>query len=137
MHRDDSHHGERATRTPRRPRPGRDRRAGETAAPEVAELATRQSVRKGAVSMLVAAAMLLVFNSSGLRNWAHGLPGNAATDVLVEAADRWHATMRGAGLAAAMVVVRDAVAAFRDQGWSAPGIHSTRKTLIGNEGGEG
>ena len=137
MHREDSHHGERAAQPLRRRRSGRDPLASETVAPEVAERATRQSVRKGAISMLVAAAILLVFNSTGLRTWAHGLPGNAATDVLVEAADRWHAAMQRAGLTSAMVIVRDAVAAFRDQGWPATNILSTRKPPDGNEDGEG
>jgi hypothetical protein len=82
------------------------------------ENATRQSVRKGVTSMLVAAAVLLVFNSAGLRSWARGLPGNAATDVLVEVADGWHGMMRRAGLTAATAAVQDAVAAFRDQEWA-------------------
>jgi hypothetical protein len=101
----------------------------------VVERATRLSVRNGAISMLVAAAVLLVFNSGGLRAWARGLPGNTATDLLVEVADRWHAAMRGAGLAAAMTAVQDAVATFRDQGWPGGDIVSGRTTDIVSEDG--
>jgi hypothetical protein len=105
-------------------KPGRVGRAAE--APDAVESATRQSVRKGAVSMLVAATMLLVFNSGGLRTWARGLPGNAATDMLVEGTDRWHVMMQRAGMTKAITAVQDAVAAFRDQGWPGTGILSHR-----------
>ena len=103
------------------------------AAPGRADATTRQSVRKAAVSMLVAATMLLVFNSAGLRTWAHGLPGNAATDMLVAGVDGWHRLMQRAGLAGAMTAVQDAVAAFRDQGWPDADMLSARKTHLAND----
>jgi hypothetical protein len=93
--------------------------AGPAGAPDEA---TRHSVRNGVISMLVAAAVLLVFNSAGLRTWAHGLPGNAATDVVVKSADWWHSVMQRAGVAAAMAAVRDAVAELRNQHWPDPDI---------------
>jgi hypothetical protein len=110
-------HDERAARCRRRPKPYRSTGASEATSAAAAESMTRQAVRKGVTSMLVAAALLLVFNSGGLRIWARSLPGNAATDMLVEGVDRWHGMMQHAGFATAMTAVQDAVAAFRGQGW--------------------
>jgi hypothetical protein len=90
-------------------------------------------VRKGVISMLVAAAVLLVFNSAGLRSWARGLPGNPATDMLVVGADWWHSTMRRAGLTEAMAAVQDAVTAFRGQGWPGTDVLSAGKTHLAKE----
>jgi hypothetical protein len=112
---EESRHGEHVARGWRRRNPGRGNRAA--ASTGAVESATRQSVRRGVIAMLVAAGVLLVFNSGGLRSWARGLPGNAATDTLVEGADRWHSIMRRAGLTKVMAAVQHAVAAFRSQGW--------------------
>jgi hypothetical protein len=123
---------ERAARSRRR-RADRGTRAGDSALPGAADSVTPRSVRKGVISMLVAAAVLLAFNSVGLRTWAHGLPGNAAADMLVAGADRWHAMMRRAGLATAMMTVQDAVAAFRDQGWPVTSLPSSGRTRLADE----
>ena len=133
MHQEQIPHDERAARRRRRRQPGRDTRAGVSAPAGTADSVTPQSVRNGVISMLVAAVVLLAFNSVGLRTWAHGLPGNAASDILVAGADRWHAMMRRAGLATAMMTVQDAVAAFRDQGWPVTSLTSAQKTRLANE----
>lgn len=118
---------ERAARRLQQLEAGGDERTADPAKAAATENATRQSIRRGVISMLVAAAVLLVFNSAGLRSWARGLPGNAVTDVLVEAADRWHGIMQRVGFATAMDVVQDAVAEFREQPW--PG---TDNLAVGN-----
>jgi hypothetical protein len=76
VHQEHIPHDARAARRWRRRKPGWDARAGESAPAGMVDSVTPQSVRKGVISMLVAAAVLLAFNSVGLRTWAHGLPGN-------------------------------------------------------------
>jgi len=79
--------------------------------------ARKRCVRNAAVAMLVASLVLLVFNSTGLRSWLRDLPGNTATDILVERADQWHALMKGVGLTRPKAVVQDALSTFREADW--------------------
>ena len=78
---------------------------------------TAANVRSVALAMAVAAALLAVFNSSEMRVFARGLPGNAVTDVLVAGADRWHALMLELGPARLRPAVRDMFSAIRSAGW--------------------
>ncbi len=64
------------------------------------------NARAAAFAMLIAFALFLVFESEGLRHFARDLPGNAVTDVMVEAADRWHALMERLGPARVQPAVR-------------------------------
>ncbi|MEJ2378286.1 MAG: hypothetical protein P8Y71_23845, partial [Pseudolabrys sp.] len=65
---------------------------------------TAANARTAGAAMLIAFTIFLVFESEGLRHFTRDLPGNAVTDVMVEAADSWHALMerlgpaRGGGL---------------------------------------
>jgi hypothetical protein len=80
-------------------------------------VAHKRCVRNATVTMLVAAVVLLVFNSTGLKSWLRDLPGNRATDVLVERADQWHALMQRVGFTRPKVVVQDALSTFREADW--------------------
>ena len=78
---------------------------------------TVTNVRSVALAMAVAAVLLVVFNSSEVRLFARDLPGNAVTDVLVVAADRWHALMQALGPAQLRPAVREAFEAVRALRW--------------------
>lgn len=82
---------------------------------------TTQSVKHALVAMIVAAAVLLLFNSGGLRTWVRNLPGNSATDFLVQNTDRWHDGMKRLGTVAPKSVVQNVVADFRNSDWPAMG----------------
>ncbi len=90
----------------------RARNAGERA-----NSGTAANVRYAARAMLVAFAVVLLFNSGGAARFARDLPGNAATDVLVDAADRWHGLMQRLGPAQLGPAVRDAFARIHDLRW--------------------
>lgn len=80
--------------------------------------ATSRSIRDGIVAMATAMLLLLVFNSSGLQEWARNLPGNIMSDLIVSYTDRWHAFMQQIGTATPKDAVQTAVSEFRDYGWS-------------------
>lgn len=80
--------------------------------------ATGLSVRDGVIIMTIASLILLFFNSDGLRLWARNLPGNAASDVLVNAADDWHELMVQTGFAAPKRVVQQLVTGTQDLEWT-------------------
>jgi hypothetical protein len=72
-----------------------------------AESETAGNIRSVTMAMVIAAALLAVFNSIELRGFVRDLPGNAATDTLVAAADRWHVLMLELGPAHMRPAVRD------------------------------
>ena len=88
------------------------REAEKAAAPD-----TAGNARSAARAMLIAFAMFLVFESEGLRHFTRDLPGNAVTDVMVEAADRWHALMLRLGPAHVAPAVWDAFERLREARW--------------------
>jgi hypothetical protein len=75
------------------------------------------NARRAAVAMLIAFALFALFDSRGIRSFARDLPGNAATDVMVDAADRWHALMQRLGPATLAPAVRDRFDRLREIGW--------------------
>ena len=78
---------------------------------------TATNVRSVALAMAVAIALLAVFDSSELRMFARGLPGNAVTDAVVVYADCWHALMLEFGPAHLRLAVREVFSAVRFAGW--------------------
>lgn len=80
--------------------------------------ATIASVRNAGVTMIVAAAVLLVFNSTGLQSWTRNLDGNTMTDRWVAETDSWHEAMRRLGFAAPKAAVQTAVFEVREWAWS-------------------
>jgi hypothetical protein len=78
---------------------------------------TLVNVRGAIAIMLIGFCLFLLFDSDGLRHVARDLPGSAASDALVAAADRWHAVMDNAGLARVAPAARDAFERLRDIGW--------------------
>lgn len=78
---------------------------------------TAANVRGAAAAMLVAFALFALFDSKGIRHFARDLPGNAATDIIVDAADRWNALMQELGLSHVRPAVRDLFDVVRDISW--------------------
>lgn len=74
------------------------------------------NARRAAFAMLVAFALFALFQSQGIRHFTRDLPGNAVTDAMVDAADRWHALMMRLGPARVRPAVRDAFEHVRDFG---------------------
>jgi hypothetical protein len=93
------------------PRPAK-RAAEDTRTPDSAA-----NARSAAGAMLIAFALFLVFESEGLRRFTRDLPGNAVTDVMVEAADGWHALMERLGPARVQPAVRELFDRVREIRW--------------------
>ena len=74
-------------------------------------------VRAAIVAMLTAFALFAVFYSEGATHFARDLPGNAVTDLLVEATDSWHALMHRMGPARLAPAVRDSLEFLRHLDW--------------------
>ena len=75
------------------------------------------NARTAAVAMLVAFALFALFGSQGIRHFTRDLPGNALTDVLVNAADEWHDLMARLGPAQLQPAVRQRFERIRDFRW--------------------
>ncbi len=75
------------------------------------------NVRSAAAAMLIAFAVFLVFESEGLRHFTRDLPGNVVTDLMVQAADRWHGLMEELGPARVQPAVRDVFEYLRHLHW--------------------
>jgi hypothetical protein len=75
------------------------------------------NARTAAMAMLIAFAIFAVFDSQGARHFTRDLPGNAFTDILVNAADRWHGLMVRLGPAQVGPAVRDRFEQARHLGW--------------------
>jgi hypothetical protein len=78
---------------------------------------TAANVRTATVAMLTAFALFGVFGTQGIAHFARDLPGNAATDVLVRVADRWHALMLDLGPGRVEPALRNAVEWARALHW--------------------
>jgi hypothetical protein len=78
---------------------------------------TRANVRVAIGAMLIAFAIFALFGSADMRHAARNLPGNAVSDVMVDAADRWHAAMERLGPAKLRDIVRNAIDDFRMAQW--------------------
>ncbi len=70
-----------------------------------------------AVAMLIAFALFALFDSEGIRHFTRDLPGNAATDVLVNVADEWHGAMVRFGPAKLGPAVRAQFECLHDLQW--------------------
>jgi hypothetical protein len=68
-------------------------------------------------TMAIAAAVFALFGSAEMRHAARNLPGDAVSDVLVEASDRWHIMMQRLGPALVEPAVRNAFDELRDKRW--------------------
>jgi hypothetical protein len=90
-------------------------RRGPEAGNKAAE--TRANVRVAVGAMLIAFAIFALFGSADMRHAARNLPGNAVSDVMVDAADRWHAAMERLGPAKLRDIVRNAIDDFRMAQW--------------------
>lgn len=75
------------------------------------------NARTAAAAMLVAFALVALFGSQGIRHFTRDLPGNAMTDLLVNAADEWHGFMVRLGPAQAQPAVRQGFERIRDFRW--------------------
>ena|SRR5690348_41719 len=75
------------------------------------------NARSAAGAMLIAFAIFFLFESEGIRHFTRDLPGNAVTDVMVHAADRWHALMKHLGPAQAQPAIRDVFEWIRAIRW--------------------
>lgn len=80
-------------------------------------LQTLSCVRYVGVVMVVAATVLLVFNSAGLQTWTRNLDGNAITDRWVTEADTWHSAMSRLGFASPKVALQQAMVETRELTW--------------------
>jgi hypothetical protein len=68
-------------------------------------------------TMSIAFVVFALFGSSEMRHAARNLPGNTVSDVLVEAADRWHLMMQRLGPALVQPIVHRAFDQLRDKRW--------------------
>jgi hypothetical protein len=96
-------------------RRGRARRrafAGEGAAPE-----TMTNVRRAGIAMLIAFALMALFNSTGLRSWARDMPPGWVADQAVAGADAWHALMVELGPASVRPIVHGVLEDLRKTQW--------------------
>jgi len=87
-------------------------RSAEGKAPDSAS-----NARTAAAAMLIAFALFALFNTQGIRHFARDLPGNAFTDLLVDAADKWHGMMERAGPAQVGPAVREQFERLRGLNW--------------------
>ncbi len=79
--------------------------------------ASTANARKAAAAMLTAFALFAVFYSQGAAHFARNLPGNAVTDVLVNAADAWHGLMMDMGPAHLAPAIRGLFQDLHDLSW--------------------
>jgi hypothetical protein len=85
---------------------------GESTAPD-----TMANVRRAGAAMLIAFALMALFNSNGLRSWARDLPPGWIADQAVSGADAWHELMVTLGPAELRPAVRELFEAFRKTAW--------------------
>lgn len=79
---------------------------------------TAVNVRRAAIAMAVGFVLFALFESNGIRHVTRNLPGNHVSDVLVEAADQWHALMLQLGPARVGPAVWSAFEDLRSLNWS-------------------
>jgi hypothetical protein len=78
---------------------------------------TKANVRASGLVMMIALALMALFNSSGLSAFARDLPDGRLTDELVMRSDQWHALMVAWGPAQARPAVRDLFEGLRAMRW--------------------
>jgi hypothetical protein len=78
---------------------------------------TMAMVARGFATFMLAAALLLVFNSASLRSAVRDLPANMVTDRLVLSADMWHGWMEALGAAGVAPGLRRPFQALRELTW--------------------
>ena len=78
---------------------------------------TAANARSAALAMIVAFVLFAIFASDGLRHFSRDLPGNRATDILVDGADHWHRLMLRLGPAHVGPAVREAFSRVRAARW--------------------
>jgi hypothetical protein len=105
-----------AARSSRRVKRARLARAKTLAPDELRALkaTTRRTVGRATTAIILAALILLVFNSSGLRTYARDLPASQLADRIVLGADGWHNLMRQLGATQPKAWVRQVVTKLRD-----------------------
>jgi hypothetical protein len=84
---------------------------------EQEETNTTVNVRAATLAMVTAFALFGLFGTQGMRQFSRDLPGNALTDMLVSAADRWHALMLDLGPAKLEPSIRGAIERARALRW--------------------
>lgn len=72
------------------------------------------AARRAFLAMLIASALLLLFNSDGLRSYARDLPANAVSDTVVAFADDWHMMMTAIGFDQPKACVQDWMSMLRE-----------------------
>jgi hypothetical protein len=78
---------------------------------------TRANVRRVAHAMLIAFALMALFNSSGLRSYVRDLPPGWIADQAVAGADGWHELMVALGPAELRPAVRELFESVRELQW--------------------
>jgi hypothetical protein len=68
-------------------------------------------------AMMIAVLVFMLCGSAEMRHAARNLPGDAVSDLLVEAADGWHLMMQRLGPALIEPAVRNAFDSLRDKRW--------------------
>jgi hypothetical protein len=86
--------------------------AGEGAAPE-----TMTNVRRAGIAMLIAFALMALFNSTGLRSWARDMAPGWVADQAVAGADAWHALMVELGFASLRPIAHGVLEDLRKTQW--------------------
>ncbi|MEL6288887.1 MAG: hypothetical protein AAFQ35_08930, partial [Pseudomonadota bacterium] len=70
----------------------------------------------------VAALVLLVFNSAGLRTWTQNLEHGAFTEAWAREAEHWHDLMQRLGFALPASIIEGQVDAWREARWGSATI---------------
>lgn len=78
---------------------------------------TNTNVRASGFAMLIAFALMALFNSGDLRSFTRDLPGNWLTDQLVMYSDQWHELMLALGPAHVRPVIHDLFDDLREMRW--------------------
>jgi hypothetical protein len=81
------------------------------------EAETTANVGVAVRAMAIAFVVFALFGSGEMRHTARNLPGNAVSDLLVDAADRWDIMMQHLGPAHVEPIVRSAFDELRDKRW--------------------
>ncbi|MEQ8327912.1 hypothetical protein [Parvibaculum sp.] len=82
------------------------------------EAETRRSVMRMSFALVVAAALLLAFNSQSLVTWVNGFEVGPVQDTIVSLAARWNGQMEEQGLDTPAKTVRGEVNEARNMDWA-------------------
>jgi len=78
---------------------------------------TKANVRTIRLVMLIAFALMALFNSSDLRSFTRDLPDHWVSDRLVLMSDQWHELMLALGTAHAQPIIRELFDELREMRW--------------------